>query len=106
VLNLATGATLETEIPDRELTVHQAALSRDGRYLATQLINRGQWQHLTAVFDTKLRLWVAMPGNPFAALNQMALAWSGSTLVLARTDQPAVVLWTPGEAVVYSAPIT
>ncbi|HZM81623.1 MAG TPA: hypothetical protein VFC19_38355 [Candidatus Limnocylindrales bacterium] len=106
VLNLATGARLDTEIPDRELTVYQAALSRDGRYLATQLTNRGQWQHVIVVFDTKLALWVAMPGTPFAALNQMTLAWSGSTLVLARTDQPAIILWTPGEPVVYSAPIT
>lgn len=106
LLDLATGAQIETEIPDRELTVYQAALSRDGRYLATQLTNRGQWQHLIAVFDLKLALWVTMPGTPFAALNQMALGWSGSTLVLARIDEPAVVLWTPGDSAVYSALIT
>jgi len=106
VLNLSTGAQVETEIPDRELNVYQAALSRDGRYLAVQLINRGQWQHVIAVFDIKLEFWVTMPGTPFAALNQMALAWAGGTLVLARTDQPAIVLWNPGEPLVYSAPIT
>lgn len=108
VLDLSTGNKLETEIPDRELAVHQAALSRDGRYLATHLINRGQWQHLIAVLDTKLGLWYAMPGTPFAALNQMALAWSGRTLVVAYTtvDQPQVTLWTPGDAEVYSAPVT
>jgi hypothetical protein len=105
VLNLSTGVTLDTEIPDRELNVYQTALSRDGRYLATQLTNRGQWQHVIAVFDTKLGLWVTMPGTPFAALNQMALAWAGGTLVLARTDQPAIVLWNPGEPLVYSAPL-
>jgi hypothetical protein len=107
VLDLATGEKLETEIPDRELAVHQAVLSRDGRYLATHLINRGQWQHLIAVLDTELSLWYAMPGSPFAALNQLALAWSGRTLVVAyATDQPVIALWTPGEAEVYGAPVT
>jgi hypothetical protein len=107
LLDLASGTRLETEIPDRELAVHQAALSRDGRYLAAHLINRGQWQHLIAVFDSKASLWYAMPGTPFAALNQMALAWSGGVLVLAYTvDQPAVALWRPGDATVYGVPLT
>lgn len=107
VLDLATGKKLETEIPDRELAVHQAMLSRDGRYLAAHLINRGQWQHLIAVLDTELSLWYAMPGSPFAALNQLALAWSGTTLVVAyATEQPVITLWRPGDAEVYSAPVT
>ena len=45
-----------------------------------------------------------MPGNPFAALNQMALAWSGRTPLPPRTHPPAVGLWTPGQAGGSSAP--
>ena len=87
-----------------EGSIGTAQFSRDGRYLAADVVDSPAEVHTVRVLDLSTGAWSQLPGTPVRA-TELRLLWNSRAGVLAvTTGARDTVLWRPGDPAAYRVP--